>query len=565
MRPLILVVDHDPAAAERVEHALSRRFGVDYRVRSAATAEQGLAELRQAQELGEPVALVMADRALPDTPGSDLLARVQGLHPDAGRALLIEWGAWSDPATKETILRATAQGEMDYYVLKPFKTVDPLFDRVVAEFLHAWSRTQEHGEGEIVVIADTWDARGHDVRDLLYRNGVPHAFQPKGSLAALQLLAEAGVAETDASVVVYMPGMEGKVLLDPDNAELADGWGVPTTLGEDRDYDVVVIGAGPAGLAAAVCASSEGLRTLVVERSALGGQAASSSLIRNYLGFARGISGAELTQRGFQQAWVLGAEFLLMRSVTAVDTEDGGHRITIAEVGEVRARAVVLAMGVDYRRLGVPALEDLIGAGVFYGSSVSEAHALRGLHAVVVGGANSAGQAALHLSRYAEKVTIAVRSGDIREGMSEYLCESIEATPGIEVRTNSEVVDGGGANRLEWLTLRDRLSGATSEVAAAGLFIMIGATPHTDWLPEAVCRDERGFVLPAILAGEHGTLAPGWTQDRPPQVFETCVPGVFAVGDVRSGSVKRVASSVGEGSVVVAQIHQYLADAAQQR
>lgn len=552
---MIVVVDADPDARERVSSALDRRFASDYRVQPETSVAAAQRTLRSVRADGHEVALVLADRSLPDGDGRELLASVHESHPDAARALLIEWGAWSDPTVKQTILAATAQGEIDYYLLKPFRRPDALFDRVVAEFLHGWARTQEHPDGEIVVIADPFDARGHDVRDVLYRNGVPHGFRPKGSPAAAAILVEAGVeTDVEASVIVYMPGLDGRVLIDPSNAELAEGWGVPTTLGPDRAYDVVVVGAGPAGLAAAVYAASEGLRTLVVERTALGGQAAASSLIRNYLGFPRGISGAELTQRGFQQAWVLGAEFLLMRAVDRMTAGDGAaHTLTITDVGDVQARAVVLATGVEYRRLGVESLEALVGAGVYYGSSVSEAHALAGSHALVVGGANSAGQAALHLSRYAAKVTLVVRAADIRAGMSEYLCETIEATPTIEVRTGHEVVDGHGVNRLERVTLRDRSTGQTEAMAASGLFIMIGASPHTEWLPDDVHRDERGFVLPATSGG-----GPDWPLSHSPQPFETSVPGVFAVGDVRAGSVKRVAAGVGEGSVVVSQIHSHL-------
>ncbi|MGH3368406.1 MAG: NAD(P)/FAD-dependent oxidoreductase, partial [Nocardioidaceae bacterium] len=315
-----------------------------------------------------------------------------------------------------------------------------------------------------------------------------------------------------------------------------------------------VVGAGPGGLAAAVYASSEGLRTLVVERESIGGQAGSSSLIRNYLGFSRGVSGAELAQRGYQQAWVFGAHFVLMREVTRLKEQGDDFVAEIADVGEVTARTVVLATGVSYRRLGVPELEALGGSGVYYGASVSEAHGLTGLDAVVVGGGNSAGQAVLHLARYCRQVTLVVRGQDLTATMSSYLTDAIEAATNIAVRPSSEVTGGHGDTRLEAVVVRDRTTGAEESLRADGLFVMIGAEPRTDWLPQTVGRDRYGFVL----AGSDAAADPLWPLSRPPQPYETTLPGLFAVGDVRCGSVKRVASAVGEGSVVVSQLHAHL-------
>jgi thioredoxin reductase (NADPH) len=330
---------------------------------------------------------------------------------------------------------------------------------------------------------------------------------------------------------------------------------VHTTLIDDRrSFDVLVIGAGPAGLAAAVYASSEGLRTLVVEREAIGGQAGTSSLIRNYLGFSRGVTGAELAQRGYQQAWVFGAHFLLMRQVDRLEPKAGGFLAEISDIGEVTARAVVLATGVSYRRLGVPELEKLTSAGVYYGASVSEAHGLTDRDACVVGGGNSAGQAVLHLARYCRQVTLVIRGRDLAASMSQYLIDAIEAAPNVVVRTSMEIVGGGGDGRLQNVVLRDRQTGRDETLAVDGLFVMIGAEPRTGWLPDDVGRDEHGFVL----AGSDAGRDPRWTQERSPQPYESTLPGLFTVGDVRCGSVKRVASAVGEGSVVVSQIHAHL-------
>jgi thioredoxin reductase (NADPH) len=555
LRPLLLVVEADPAQLDRTEVELQRSFGSDFRVRGELTAQDALRALERSHEWGQRVAVVLVDESLPALERSELLARARTLHPDARRALLIAWGAWANRDTATSILTAMTVGDINYYGLKPWTGRDELFHRVVAEFVQEWSRSDASNLREVVVVADQHSARGHAIRNLLQRNGIPSAFRERGTELARQVLRATGEPDPGTGVLVWMPALGGTVLHDPTDADVAEAWGVPTTLsGEDRDFDVLVVGAGPAGLAAAVYASSEGLRTLVVERESIGGQAGSSSLIRNYLGFSRGISGAELAQRGYQQAWVFGAHFVLMREVVRIEEKGGGFLAEIADVGEVSARSVVLASGVSYRRLGVPALEALSGSGVYYGASISEAHALAGRHAMVVGGGNSAGQAVLHLARYCKRVTLVVRGRDLAQGMSSYLCEAIDAAPNVVVRTSSEVVDGQGEGRLEAVTFRDRTTDAEESLRTDGLFVMIGARPRTDWLPSSVGRDDYGFVL----AGADAATSSLWPHVRQPQPYETTVPGLFAVGDVRAGSVKRVASGVGEGSVVVSQLHEHL-------
>jgi thioredoxin reductase (NADPH) len=339
---------------------------------------------------------------------------------------------------------------------------------------------------------------------------------------------------------------DGQALIDPSNVALAESYGMHTELGAERDFDVVVVGAGPSGLSIAVGAASEGLRTLVVEAEAIGGQAGSSSLIRNYLGFSRGITGAELAQRAYQQAWVFGAHFVLMRRATALRPDRERLVVTISDGNEATASAVVLATGVTYRRLGVPSLEQLVGAGVFYGASVSQASALSGQQVYIVGGGNSAGQAAMHVSRFAERVTVVVRGRSMADSTSAYLRTQIDAVPNITVLADSEVVGGGGNGRLEHLTVRTRSTGDERTVPAAALLVMIGAEPRTDWLPGSVERDARGYV-----ATDRDIPPDRWMHDRQPYTLETSLPGVFAVGDVRQGSVKRVASAAGEGAIVV--------------
>lgn len=532
--PLILAVDEDPDALQRITAEL-QRYARDYKVICGPSTEAALSQLEALRDRDAAVAVVLAARGTQGLTGEALLARVHELHPHAKRALLIPWGGWADEETADAIRAAMAVGHIDYYALKPWSTPDELFHRLVSEFLQEWRRQNAPGRREITVVADPWSPRGYELRNLLARNGVPHAFHACDTEEGATLLRGCGQEGVDAPVVI-LP--DGSALVDPRPEDLAEhGTRMQTELADTDPYDVVVVGAGPAGLAAAVYASSEGLRALVVERESIGGQAGSSTRIRNYLGFSRGLSGAELAQRAYQQAWVFGATFLLTQDVTGICPGGVGHVVTISGGTEVEARSVVLAMGVSYRRLDVPALQALEGAGVFYGSSPSEARQFTGGNVFVVGGANSAGQAAIHLSRYAGSVTLLVRGSSLEASMSQYLIDEIAGRDNIGVRLSTQVVDAAGEGRLERLVLRDE-HGDTS-VAADALFILIGAEPRTEWLPGEIARDERGFVV----------TGPD---------YATSVPGVYAIGDVRASSVKRVASAVGEGSVVIQHVHRYL-------
>jgi thioredoxin reductase (NADPH) len=544
-KPAIIAVDGDVDGLQRVRLELLSRYSGDYDVAcfaSTTDAEAALAGSRRGQRVAVVLAAVGADGA----DGNRLLRRAKELHPTSKRALLIEFGDWADPLTTHAIRTAVAFGDADYYVIKPWRSPDEVFHRSITEFLQEWSRADSWVPREVVLVSDLLSRRCHELCDLLARNGIAHTFLTGDCSEGRSRLSDAGLTGTTAPVAFLR---DGRALVDPTNAELARACGVTTQLDGATSYDVAVVGAGPAGLAAAVYASSEGLSAVVIEREAIGGQAGTSSRIRNYLGFARGITGAELAQRAYQQAWVFGATFLLTQGVTALESDSATHRLTTSEGTVIDARAVVLATGVTYRRLGIAGIDELMNAGVFYGASRSEMHAFAGQHVFVVGGGNSAGQAALHLAHLARQVTVLVRGATLATSMSQYLRDELAAARNVDVRLNSQVIDGGGNGRLEWVTVRDAASGPDSTAAAAGLFVFIGATPHTDWLPTEVARDGHGFIVTGAEAGTD-------------KMFEATTPGVFAVGDVRSGSVKRVASAAGEGSVVIQQIAAYLDDTA---
>ena len=559
-RPLLLAVDADARQLGRIEGELQRAFGADFRVRGELLPEDGLRTLQGAKDRGERAAVVLVDESFSDDARAKIFETARSLHPNAKRALLVAWGAWAHPESAQKILRSMAVGDISYYVLKPWITPDELFHRVIAEFVMEWSRSEPTNMREVVVVAAQHSGRAYAVSDLMSRNGIPHTFRSRSSELGQKVLEELG--HPKGEVAVWMPAIGGTRLVDPTDAEILEAWGIPTTLADvDRGFDLLVVGAGPAGLGTAVYASSEGVRTVIVEREAIGGQAGSSSLIRNYLGFSRGLSGAELVQRGYQQAWVFGARFVVTREVERLTPQDGGFLAQVGDVGEVRARAVVISTGVSYRRIGVASLEELSGHGVYYGASVTAAQALSGLRAGIVGAGNSAGQAALHLARYCASVDLIARGPELSNSMSAYLVDAISAMPMIKVHVNTEVVGGHGDGQLEWITLRDRKSGQEQHLPLASLFVMIGARPRTDWLPAEVDRDQYGF----LYTGADAASCPSWNLARSPHPHETSIPGLFAVGDVRSGSVKRVASAVGEGSVVVSEIHQFLATPAELR
>ncbi len=549
-RPTLVAVDEEPGALRDVERELRDRYARHYDVVCLPSAGEALGRLEALAAAGDEVALVLAGQGLTGTTGHELLDRVRHLYPHAKRGLLIGWRTWGEPATGEAIYEAIAHGRIDHYVLRPATSPDELFHQAISSLLLEWSEVRRKAPYTVHVVGESWSGRAYELREVLGRCAIPHSFSLADSSDGRALLAQAG-GDGGLPAVVFP---NGTVLRDPSDADLARASGSPAGL-ERIDFDLVIVGAGPAGLSAAVYGASEGFNTLVVDEGGIGGQATSSSLIRNYLGFPRGLSGRRLAQQAYEQAWLFRASFAFMQRVTELRRDGDRLVVTLSDLGRVRARAVLLATGASYRRLGVPALEALSGAGVFYGGTASEAPTMAGEDVYVLGGANSAGQAALHLARYAREVTLVVRARSLGAGMSDYLVREVETTPGLRVRLQTEVVGGGGDGWLDHLVLRDRADGAEQTVQAGGLFLMIGARPDTDWLPAEVAKDEQGFILSAAdLPAGHP-----WPLERGPFPLETGMPGVFAAGDVRHGSVKRVASAVGEGSVAIQLLHRLFA------
>jgi thioredoxin reductase (NADPH) len=532
----------DKAGTESVCEQLEQRYSFDYEIlRLAGPKDLGAIEIGR-------IALALVDVLSPHS--AALLETIRHESPSTRRAGVAPWG---QPVASHELQALVRSGLAEWFVTLPQVVPDEQFHRAISEFLEEWSR-ENNTIFEIVRVVDAGSAKGHRMRDLLQRNNVPHGVYSPSSDLGRSLMEVHGFDEGSLPAFVLF---DGRALADPTERELADAitgqaGGDPTP----SEVDLIVVGAGPAGLGAAVYATSEGLSVAVLEREAIGGQAGTTSMIRNYLGFQRGISGQELASRAFRQAWGFGAHVLFIREAAALERVGEGFSVSVSDGTVITGRSVILAQGVTYRRLGVPSLEDLVGAGVYYGAAVTEAPTMRGKAVFVVGGGNSAGQAALHLAKFADRVTVLVRGYSLAESMSEYLIEDMDRADNVDVEFGCEIVDGGGVPALEWLTLRDRSSSETRRVNAGGLFVLIGAIPATSWLPDEVARDPWGF----IYTGRDVEDAGAWPMERTPLPFETGLPGVFAVGDVRFGSVKRVASAVGEGSVSVQSVHRYLAE-----
>jgi thioredoxin reductase (NADPH) len=547
--PVMVAVDEDPDVLENVAAQLDQRYGRDYRVERFRDPGEALRGLTGLRDSGADVALVLAGQSSSGTSDDELLDHVRQLHPHAKRALLVGPQAWADESTARTLRASMALGRIDHYVLRPAASPDEVFHEAVSDFLLEWARERRLVPQTVRIVGESWSGRAYELREVFTSCAVPHVFCLADSDEGRELVAKAGPDAT----LPFMMLPDGSVLSDPSDAEIAEAAGAPPRL-DEQTFDLVIVGAGPAGLSAAVYGASEGLRVLGVDAGGIGGQARSSSLIRNYLGFGRGVSGARLAEEAFEQASSFGASFLFMHRVTEIGRSGELFDVSLSDGRHIGASAVILATGASYRRLRIDSLEELNGAGVFYGGPTSEAPGLTGKDVYVVGGGNSAGQAALHLARYAGRVTVVVRAPSLEAGMSHYLVKAVDAAPNVEVRTGTSVVGGGGEGHLQQLVLRGT-GGADVTVGADALFVLIGARPQTEWLPTEVERDEYGF----LLTGDDVSAA-SWPLERRPLSFETSLPGILAAGDVRHASVKRVAAAVGEGSIAVQLVQRLFAD-----
>ncbi len=545
-RPVILAVDDEPAVLAAVARDLRRGFGERYRIMRSSSGAEALELLSEVRRRGEQVALLVADQRMPAMPGTDYLVKARQLVPEAKRVLLTAY------ADTEAAISAINEVALDYYLLKPWDPPEEQLFPVVEDLLTTWESGAALDASGVTVIGHRFSRESHDLRDFLARNRVPARWlDVERDGEARELLTVAGVDAAGLPVALLE---DGSVLERPSILELAERLGIAAEPSADH-YDLVIVGGGPAGLAAAVYGASEGLRTVMVEREAPGGQAGQSSRIENYLGFPAGLSGSDLARRATDQARRLGAELLSVRDAVALRVEGAGRILELSGGGTLSANCVLVASGVSYRQLDAPGFADYTGAGIYYGAALTEARSCTDQHVVVIGGANSAGQAAVYFSGYAAKVTMLVRADSLGKSMSHYLIEQIAALANVEVRTGAQAVAAEGSDgSLSALRIRDGAGERSESVDAC--FVFVGAVPRTDWLDGVLARDERGFILAGSEVREHG-----WPLRRDPYVLETSVPGVFVAGDVRARSIKRVASAVGEGSMAVSLIHEYLAEA----
>ena len=547
-RAAILTVDDDPSVSRAVARDLRRRYGDQYRIVRAGSATDGLDALQQMKLRGDLVAMIVADYRMPGQNGIEFLEQASDIYPGARRVLLT---AYADTGAAIDAINVV---DLDHYLLKPWDPPEEKLYPVIDALLDAWLVSDHRPVPETKVVGHRWSARSSEVREFLARNLVPYRWYTADEPEGQRLLEAAGTDGLSLPVVITP---DGDPLVEPTDAELAGRVGLATTPSKDF-YDLIVIGGGPAGLGAAVYGASEGLRTVLVERASTGGQAGQSSRIENYLGFPDGVSGAQLTDRARRQAAKFGAEVLTARDVVGLEACGSARRVTFADGTFIDAHTVILATGVSYRQLEVPGLADLTGRGVYYGSALTEASGCAGQDVYVVGGANSAGQAALFLARHAKSVTLLVRGSSLEKSMSHYLVQRITDDPSIAVRTCTEIIGAAGDDHLERLTLGDTVRGSTETVDAQWLYLFIGAEPLTDWLGGSVVRDPKGFVLAGPDLSPRGERPLGWTLDRMPYHLEASVPGVFVAGDARAESAKRVASAVGEGAMAVMLVHRYL-------
>jgi thioredoxin reductase (NADPH) len=546
-KPVILAVDDEHAVLNAVERDLRSQYGRNYRVLAADSGAAALNTLRQLAVRNEPVALLLVDQRMPHQTGVEFLAEAAKLYEDAKRVLLTAY------ADTEVAIRAINEIRLDFYLMKPWDPPEEHLYPVLNDLLDDWQANYRPPFEGIRVVGYRWAPAAHQVKDFLSRNLTPFQWLDMTEVEGQRLIESAGLEAAQLPAVIFP---DGALLTRPDNVQLAEKIGLKVRAGQPF-YDLLVVGAGPAGLAAGVYGASEGLRTLIVEREAPGGQAGTSSRIENYLGFPAGLSGADLTRRALAQAERLGAEFLSTQEVASLRLQDAYRMLTLSDGSEVGCSALLIATGVSYRKLDAPGVEALTGAGVYYGSAITEALSCRDKEIFVVGGGNSAGQAAMYLAKYARNVDIVVRGDSLAASMSHYLIEQIDATPNIHVRYNTTVAEVQGDRSLENITFVGP-AGEHETCPATALFIFIGAAPRTDWLGDLVARDKQGYLLTGPDLLQDGKPPAGWPLTREPFWLESSVPGIFVAGDVRHRSIKRIASAVGEGSMAVQFVHQYL-------
>ena len=548
-KPIILTVDDEPQVLNAVERDLRKHYRGEYRIMKAGSGADALSTVQQLKQRNTPIAIFLADQRMPSMSGTEFLAQALKLYPETRKVLLTAY------ADTEAAIDSINSIGLDHYLMKPWDPPEQNLYPVLDDLLGDWLATVPVPYDGIRVAGTLWSASSHKVKDFLARNRIPYQWLDIEKDTQAKELVDAVVEDGRRLPVVFFP--DGETLIEPDNRALAEKAGLQTQASQPF-YDLIIVGGGPAGLGSAVYGATEGLRTTMIEKEATGGQAGTSSRIENYLGFPKGLSGADLAQRATAQAKRFGVEILTAQEVVQVRAEDSYRIVTLDDGTELSCHALIIATGVSVHKLDVPGIESLTGAGVYYGAAVTEAAHYRDQHVFVVGAANSAGQGAMFFSRYASKVTMLVRGDSLQKGMSQYLIDQIEATESIEVLTRREVVEASGEGRLEAITIKNNDSGETQTVAAAAIFLFIGAVPHTDLVAGVVERNEAGFIITGSNLIRDDGRTKGWKLKRDPFLLETSMPGIFAAGDVRHDAIRRVASAVGEGAIAVSFVHQYL-------
>ncbi len=548
-KPIILSVDDEPQVLNAIERDLRGHYGGEYRIMKAGSGADALETIKQLKQRNAPLALFLVDQRMPNMTGTEFLGLALKIYPEARKVLLTAY------ADTEAAIASINKIGLDHYLMKPWDPPEQNLYPVLDDLLSDWQANVPLPYEGIRVAGTLWSPDSHQVKDFLARNRIPYQWLDIEQDSQASVLVETISQEERRLPLVFFP--DGSVLTQPDNRTLAEKAGLQTQATQPF-YDLIIAGAGPAGLGAAVYGASEGLRTALIEREATGGQAGTSSRIENYLGFPKGLSGADLARRATDQARRLGAEILTTQEVIKVGVEGPYRLVTLRDGTELSCRALVIATGVTVKKLGVPGVEQLTGAGIYYGAALTEAAYYRGQHVFVVGGANSAGQAAMFFSRYASQVTMLVRASSLEKGMSQYLVDQIGMTENIDVWPNTVVVEVNGKKQLESISVENKETGEVQSLPAAAMFLFIGAVPHSEAVTNLVVCNQAGFILTGPDLIKDGKRPKNWTLRRDPFLLETSVPGIFAAGDVRQGAVRRVASAVGEGAIAVSLVHQYL-------